>query len=93
MVPGTDVLVQERHLRRIADRRRSLDDAAVRRDDAREDPQQRRLAGAVLAADADRLARMDAEIGPGQHRPASEALVQPRSHQQPIAYHEPTRFQ
>jgi hypothetical protein len=49
--------LEERRHRAAADR-----DAAARRDDARRDAQQRRLAGAVAADDAHRLAGRDGSV-------------------------------
>ena len=71
---GGGVAGKFRFLRQIADGGAGLDEdaAAVRLDHAGGDLQQRRLAGAVAADQADALALRDRQVGRGQERRAAK---------------------
>src|SRR6266513_634454 len=70
-----ECLVQDDRLRAVA--RPAVDDdaARVRAQVAREDPEQRRLAGPVLPNHRDQLPRRDLEVNAGQHLPPAERFA------------------
>src|SRR5215475_11827414 len=67
--------VQDGRLRAVARPAVDGDAARVRAQVAREDPEQRRLAGPVLPDHRDQLPRRDLEIDAGQHLPPAERFA------------------
>ena len=74
-----EVLVEREALRDEAERRRPSRDGAAgrRREEARDDPEERRLAGAVGPDEGEHLAARDREVDPAQRRAAAEAPGEP----------------
>src|SRR5690348_12018113 len=68
-------LVQDDRLRAVARPAVDGDAARVRAQVAREDPEQRRLAGPVLPDHRDQLPRRDLEVNAGQHLPPAERFA------------------